>query len=643
MAPNSQTNILQAKLEYINLDLANYKVHLQFHNRKDPLIIHFDKPARRFYFSLIALIVTEMKNLDKPEFIYIRRHEKTLTLLDNALAGPNASKTAEGMWDKIRKGWRYTLPDLATGALFKVLDRNIISPYEKGGKQRYDCSEDECDVWANLFGYNESNQWRFKFAVDSASISLNALSVSLGDLRDNSAWQEFVKRLKIMPKPVSIEKRIVPRWLKKPAFALAAASIVVTVISAIFIFYSPPVPPTTVFEMAGKPSIAVLPFVNISEDPTQEYFSYGIAEEIINALVRWSAIVVIPKNSSFIYKGKTVKVEQVGREMGVRYVLEGSVRREENRVRVTVQLIDVARPKYLFSERYEREMKDIFAIQDDITIKVLTAMRISLSGEGVPSLRSKGTKNVEAYLKLLQAEDVYQAVNRDTQVRARRLAEEAIALDPEYARAYAMIAATIGNEVLIGAYENPQEALKRAMALSEKAVQLDDSEEFAHRLLGFIAMLNKDYEKGIAETKRAFELTPNSVMAQIMFGYALYSAGRTEEAIPILEKAASSSPIPLPRALSHLGIALRKAGRNEEAVAVCTKLIQIKPNYIFPHLTLAAAYAEMGKMERAHAEVREVMRIRPNYTVKLVPKSFPWKDQDELDRLADSLQKAGMK
>ena len=253
MVPNSRKNILQAKLEYINLDLGTYKIHLQFQNRKDPLIIHFDKPARRFYFSLIALIVTEMKSLDKPDFIYIRRHEKTLTLLDNALAGPNASKTAEGMWDKIRKGWRYTLPDLETGALFKVLDRNIISPYEKGGKQRYDCSEDECDVWANLFGYNESNPWRFKFAIDSASISLSALSVSLGDLRDDSAWQEFVKSLKIMPKPVSIKKRIVPRWLKKPFFALVAASIVVTVISAIFIFYSGSVPPTTVFEMASLP------------------------------------------------------------------------------------------------------------------------------------------------------------------------------------------------------------------------------------------------------------------------------------------------------------------------------------------------------------------------------------------------------
>jgi len=399
----------------------------------------------------------------------------------------------------------------------------------------------------------------------------------------------------------------------------------------------PPLP------LPDKPSIAVLPFVNMSSDPEQEYFSDGISTEIINALVRWPAIVVIPRSSSFIYKGKTVDAKQVGREMGVRYVLEGSVRREENKVRVTVQLIDVTTLKHLFSERYEREMKDIFAIQDEITIKVLTAMRISLSGEGVLSLRGKGTKSIEAYLKVLQAEDVYQTVNRDTQVRARRLAEEAIALDPEYARAYAMVAGTIGNEVLLGVYKDRREALKRAMAIAEKAVQLDDSEEIAHRLLGFLALLNRDYGKAIAGAERAVELAPNSVMAQIMLGYALYSAGRTEEAIPILEKAASSSPIILPRALSHLGVALRKAGRLEEAVEVCTKLIQIKPNYIFPHLTLAAAFAEMGKMEEAQAEVREVMRIRPRYTVKLVPKSFPWKDQDELDRLADSLRKAGMK
>jgi adenylate cyclase len=289
--------------------------------------------------------------------------------------------------------------------------------------------------------------------------------------------------------------------------------------------------------LPDKPSIAVLPFENMSDDPEQEYFSDGISEEIINALVRWPTIMVIPRSSSFIYKGKTVGVKQVGREMGVQYILEGSVRREGNRVRVSVQLIDVTTLMHLFSERYEREVKDIFAIQDEITMKVLTAMRVSLSGEGVPSLRGKGTKNIDAYLKVLQAEAIFQAVNRDTQARARRLAEEAI---------------------------------------------------------------------------------------------------------PILQKAVSYSPIPLPRALSHLCIACRKARRYEEAVAVCRQLIQREPNYIYPHLTLAATFAETDKMEEARAEIREVLRINPSYTLKIVPRSFPWKDQAEIDRLIDSLRKAGL-
>jgi adenylate cyclase len=448
-----------------------------------------------------------------------------------------------------------------------------------------------------------------------------------------------------------IEKvKALPVWRRKAIFTGAIAVLVAAIAVAIWNFYlrPPPIEPAFVEKMAlslpDKPSVAVLPFVNMSDDPKQEFFSDGISEDIINALVRWPTILVIPRSSSFIYKGKEVDAKQVGREMGVRYVLDGTVRREGNRLRITAQLIDVTTLQHLFSERYEREMKDIFAIQDEITMKILTAMRVSLSGEGVPSLRSKGTKNIEAYLKLLQAEAIFQTMNRATQAQARRLAEEAVALDPEYARAYTMIAVTIGNEVLLGVYKNRREALERAMALAEKAVQLDDSEEMAHRCLGFIAiLLNRDYEKAIAGAKRAVELAPNSVLAQTILGYFLYSAGRTEEAIPILKRAVVLSPIPLPRTLSHLCIACRKARRYEEAVAVCRQLIQLEPNYIYPHLTLAATFAEMERMEEARAEITEVLRIDPKYMVKVVPRSFPWKDQAEIDRLIDSLRKAGLK
>ena len=447
------------------------------------------------------------------------------------------------------------------------------------------------------------------------------------------------------------EKKAKPRQWQKTAFIVVSVLILVMAAVAIWSLYFRPTPPLEVaskekmaFPLPEKPSIAVLPFVNMSDDPKQEFFCDGISEDIINALVRWPPISVIPRASSFIYKGKSVDVKQVGREMGVRYVLEGSVRREGNRVRITVQLIDATTLQHLFSERYERELKDIFAIQDEITIKVLTAMRVSLSGEGVPSSRSKGAKNIEAYLKLLQAEAALQTVNRASQAQTRRLAEEAIALDPGYGRAYSMLAAAIGNEFALGVYErNPGEALERAMALAQKGAQLDDSSEVGHRILGVMALHNRDYEKAIAEEERAVALAPNSVPAHYMLGYSLCCAGRDEEAIPILKKAVALSPIPLPRALSHLCIASRKARRYEEAVAVCRQLLQREPNHVLAHLTLGATFVEIEKMEEARAEITEVLRIDPKYTVKLVPRSFPWKDQAEIDRLIDSLRKAGLK
>jgi len=427
-------------------------------------------------------------------------------------------------------------------------------------------------------------------------------------------------------------------WAKVSSYKdRAETDKIITALRKIGLPDKPPLP------LSEKPSIAVLPFVNMSDDPKQEFFSDGISEDIINALVKWPPILVIPRASSFNYKGRSVDLKQVGREMGVRYVLEGSVRREESRVRITVQLIDTTTLQHLFSERYEREMKDIFAIQDEITMKVLTAMQVSLYGLGTQLLPEKGTKNIEAYVKILEADVHKEIMNRASQTQARRLAEDAIVLDPEYARAYSTVAGVTGNEVLLGVYEkNPREALERAMALAQKAVQIDDSSSDAHSVLGYMALLNRDYEKAVAETERAVALTPNSVAAQYRLGYCLYSAGRTEEAIPILKKAVALSPIPPARALSHLCIASRKARRYEEAVVVCRQLLQREPNHVLAHLTLGATFVEMDKMEEARAEISEVLRIDPKYTVKVVPRSFPWKDQAEIDLLIDSLRKAGL-
>jgi hypothetical protein len=210
------------------------------------------------------------------------------------------------MWGKINQAWHHRLPDLERAAHFKVLERELIPPHEKGGKYRYECSDEECDTWASLFAYDGTNKWRFKFANDLASISLDDISLILGDLRDNSAWQEFVKRLGKQPKAVSEEKRAVPRWWKRAAFSLTAILIVGAVAWAIWSSYIRPVPPTAGLELPDKPSIAVLPFDNLSGDPEQEYFSDGLTDEIITILSKVPKLVVIARNSTFTYKNKPI-------------------------------------------------------------------------------------------------------------------------------------------------------------------------------------------------------------------------------------------------------------------------------------------------------------------------------------------------
>jgi adenylate cyclase len=263
---------------------------------------------------------------------------------------------------------------------------------------------------------------------------------------------------------------------------LVVVLILVIAAIAIWKYYTPPTPKMEVaskekmaFPLPDKPSIAVLPFVNLSDDPKQSFLGDALAEEVINGLAKLRQVLVIARNSSFTYKGKAVDVKQVGREQGVRYVLEGSVQRSGDRLRITAQLIDATTGHHLFSERYDRDLKDIFAIQDDITMKILTAMQVALTEGEAGWMSAKGTKNLEAYLKVMQSTQLRSALTKENMARSRQLAEEAIALDPGYAMAYSSAAGALANEVYLGAYKNPKEALERATKLAEKGVALEDS------------------------------------------------------------------------------------------------------------------------------------------------------------------------
>jgi TolB-like protein/Tfp pilus assembly protein PilF len=636
MNGRNEEDVPRSKLQKIELNLEVYKVLLHFQDQEEPLLLHFDTPSRRFYFSLIALVVAEMKNLGKPEFIPIRKHEKTLKLLDNSLAGQHASKTVDGMWGKISQAWHHRLPDLEKAAHFKVLERELIPPYEKGGKYRYECSDEECDTWATLFAYDEANKWRFKFADDLASTSLNDISLVLGDLRDDLAWQEFVKRLRMQPKAVSREERALPRWWKKAAFSLTAILIVGAVTWAIWNSYLRPVPPTAGLELPDKPSIAVLPFINLSGDPEQEYFSDGLTDELITILSKVPKLFVIARNSTFTYKGKSVKVQEVSEELGVRYVLEGSVRKGGDKIRITAQLIDALTGNHLWAEQYDRNLGDIFAVQDEITKKIITAMQVRLTEGEQARAVARGTENLEAYLKCLQANELALKHNIESNALVKQLAEEAIALDPEYAWAYYLLGASHEMDVWLGTTESPKQSLAKATELLQQAIVLDDNLAEVHGLLGFIYAIERRHDEALTQGKKAVALNPNSARAHLLLGKIHTFARRDEESIPEYKKAIRLNPIPPGYYFWSLGLSYGLAGQYEEAIPWCEKAVHMEPDDLLARLMMTAAYSWSGRDEEARAEAAEVLRIDPNFSLeRFAKKAGP--------DLVSALRKAGLK
>ena len=466
-----------------------------------------------------------------------------------------------------------------------------------------------------------------------------------------------VRVYKVLTEPgavvrVAAEKKVKPRKWQRPVMVLVIVLILVAAVLAIWRLYLRPTPPPRevaskekmAFPLPDKPSIAVLPFVNMSGDPKKDYLSDGITEEIINALSKIPHIFVIARSSTFTYKGKSVKVQQVAEEMGVRYVVEGSVQWSGDRVRITAQLVDATTGHHVFSERYDRDLKDLFALQDDITIKIMTAMQVKLTyGEQV-RMMAKGTKNLEAYLKLMQAFEYRHIMTKEGKATYQQLAEEAIALDPGCALAYSFLASSIGQQALLGVYKNPQEALARAMDLAQKAASIDDSLALPHSVLGFIYIIYKrDFEKGIAEAERAVALEPNSSEAYTQLAVHLLWAGRSEEAIALFKKAIRLSPIPPFRCLLRMADAYASIGQYEEAIAIYKKIVKKEPDQVLAHLHLAVTLMLAGKEDEARAEAAEVTRLDPKFSVERFAKSRPLKNQADIDREVDALRKAGLK
>jgi adenylate cyclase len=337
------------------------------------------------------------------------------------------------------------------------------------------------------------------------------------------------------------ELRPKPKQLRWAAIGGIVVLIIVAGALAIWNYYfRPAFEPASVERMAfplpDKPSIAVLPFKNLSGDQEQEYLADGITENIITALSKTPKMFVIASNSVFTYKGKPLKIQQVAEEMGVRYVLEGSLQKSGDRLRINAQLIDAIGGHHLWAERYDRQMKDIFAIQDEITMKILTAMEVKLTEGEAASAHAKGTVNLEAYLKDLQGREHLRKVTKDDNMVARKLLEEAIALDPNFPSPYVGLAYTYTTAATRGWTDSPRTSFEKADELTQKAIALDDSLDMAHALVGRLYSFKREYEKAISEGERAIALGPNNSGNMAMLAATLKAAGKAEDAVKWAER-----------------------------------------------------------------------------------------------------------
>jgi adenylate cyclase len=400
------------------------------------------------------------------------------------------------------------------------------------------------------------------------------------------------------------------------------------------------------FPLPDLPSIAVLPFVNMSEDPKQEFLSDGITEEITTALSKVPRLFVISRQSTFSYKGKPVKVKQVSEELGVRYVLEGSVQRSANRVRITAQLIDALTGRHLWAERYDRDLKDLFALQDEITMKILTAIQVKLpvGGQiGMSEKYYKGKQGLDCYLKLTEAGGHINRWTIEDDNLARGLAEEAIAMCPENPRGYLYLGYVYHHDYFLGNTKSPMETIEKGIELAQKALAMDDSLADAHGLLCPFYFCKREYDKAIAEGERAMALDPGGSLSLVHYADSLRYAGRSEEAIPFYQKAIRLDPFGRASLYNNFATALRITGRFEEAVSEYKKAIQLAPNHIIAHFGLVATYIMMGREKEARAEAAEVLRINPKFSVDNYAKIITYKDQSETVKVIDALRKAGLK
>jgi TolB-like protein len=395
--------------------------------------------------------------------------------------------------------------------------------------------------------------------------------------------------------------------------------------------------------LPDRPAIAVLPFTNMTDDPAQEYFSDGISEDMITALSKLRWFFVIARNSSFIYKGKAVHLKQVGDELGVGYVVEGSVRKVGERVRITAQLNDVATGSHIWAERYDRDLADVFAVQDEITEAIVAAIEPQLYAAENFHARRKPPDSMDAWDLVMRALSHYWRVTRQDNMVAQALLEKAIALDPNYGQALGVLATSHTFSAHMG-WEDVAVATPIAERAAANAILADNEDPWAHLGLGCAYLFARRFDDSLAEFEAALRLNPNFSLAQGYHGLALAYCGRWEEAVRAAQRALRLSPRD-PLAAIYCGIAAyaHYVGRNyQEAMRLAREGIRQRGDFVGAHRVLTAAAGMAGPVNSTRAALQELRRVQPNISLDWIAKEMPIKHNAEREHYLEGFRRAGL-
>jgi len=397
-----------------------------------------------------------------------------------------------------------------------------------------------------------------------------------------------------------------------------------------------------------KPSIAVLPFENMSADPEQEFFCDGITEEIITGLASVPQLFVIARNSSFTFKGRHEKVQKISEELGVKYVLEGSVRKSLNRIRITAQLIEATSGNHLWADRYDRELTDIFTVQDQITMKIVTALQTKLTVGEQARLWTRRTNNLNAFLKYLHARSHFAHGKLDNYPLVRQIAEEAISFDDNYSVPYVLIAWTHYYDGKQGSSDSREKSFELAESYVRKADKLDDSYPDIHILMGFLFLYRKMFEEASAAGRKAIALSPNNAEAHMIMAHILRFIGEFEQAALMVKKALRLEPHYPSFYLSELAMCHYYSGSYLEAVESAMDFLKMAEDrgdselFYFGHAILAMNYVRLNRLEDARLAGKKVLHYFPQYTIEWDRKASFYKYPEHLEMQHDDLKKAGI-